>query len=97
MQRNGPLALLFHALVVSFMLAPLVIVCLVAFTPQDTLSLPTTGISLCWFKAVFEHPDFNWHCYRRRWRSWLRCRQDWHSGATNFLDVMHSMPCSCHL
>ena len=58
MQRNGPLALLFHALVVSFMLAPLVIVCLVAFTPQDTLSLPTTGISLCWFKAVFEHPDF---------------------------------------
>jgi len=58
MQRNGPLALLFHTLVVCFMLAPLVIVCLVAFTPQDTLSLPATGISLRWFKAVFDHPDF---------------------------------------
>lgn len=33
MTRNGPLALSFHALVMLFMLAPLVVVCLVAFTP----------------------------------------------------------------
>ena len=32
MSKNGPLALLFNALVITFMLAPLVIVCVVAFT-----------------------------------------------------------------
>ncbi len=58
MTRNGPLALLFHTLVVIFTLAPLVIVCLVAFTPENTLSIPTTSFSLRWFKAVFAHPDF---------------------------------------
>ena len=42
MSRNGPFALLFHTLVVLFMMAPLVVVCLVAFTPENTLSLPTT-------------------------------------------------------
>jgi putative spermidine/putrescine transport system permease protein len=55
--RNGPLALLFHSLVVGFMLAPLVVVCLVAFTPADTLSMPGTDWSLRWFRAVFAHGD----------------------------------------
>ncbi|PVZ19872.1 MULTISPECIES: ABC transporter permease [unclassified Pseudomonas] len=58
MTRNGPLALSFHALVMLFMLAPLLVVCLVAFTPENTLSLPTAGFSLRWFKAVFERQDF---------------------------------------
>jgi putative spermidine/putrescine transport system permease protein len=58
MQKNGPVALLFHTLVVAFVLAPLVVICLVAFTPENTLSLPTTSFSLRWFKAIFEHPDF---------------------------------------
>jgi putative spermidine/putrescine transport system permease protein len=58
MKRNGPLALAFHTLVVAFMLAPLVVVCLVAFTSQNTLSLPGTDWSLRWFRAVFAHPDF---------------------------------------
>ena len=58
MSRNGPFALLFHTLVVLFMLAPLVVVCLVAFTPENTLSLPTTEFSLRWFRAVFERADF---------------------------------------
>jgi len=58
MNRNGPLALGFHTLVVAFMLAPLVVVCLVAFTPENTLSVPTTSFSLRWFRAVFAHPDF---------------------------------------
>jgi putative spermidine/putrescine transport system permease protein len=58
MQKNGPVALLFHALVVGFVLAPLVVICLVAFTPENTLTMPTTGFSLRWFRAVFAHPDF---------------------------------------
>lgn len=58
MSRNGPLALAFNALVVAFMMAPLAIVCIVAFTPENTLTLPTTQLSLRWFKAVFAHADF---------------------------------------
>ncbi len=58
MAKNGPLALLFNALVISFMLAPLLVVCIVAFTPENTLTLPSTEFSLRWFKAVFAHPDF---------------------------------------
>ena len=58
MQRNGAVALIFHAVVVTFMLAPLVVICLVAFTPANTLTLPTTQLSLRWFEAVFDHPDF---------------------------------------
>jgi len=57
MQRTGPWALVFHAAVTVFMLAPLVIVCLVAFTPKDTLSIPWGSYSLRWFRAVFEHSD----------------------------------------
>jgi putative spermidine/putrescine transport system permease protein len=55
--RNGLPALLFHAFVVAFMMTPLVIVCLVAFTPSDTLQVPWGAYSLRWFRAVFEHGD----------------------------------------
>lgn len=55
--RNGLPALLFHALVAAFMMTPLVIVCLVAFTPSDTLQVPWGAYSLRWFRAVFEHGD----------------------------------------
>ncbi|QTD45693.1 ABC transporter permease [Ottowia testudinis] len=58
MQRNGPFALAFNALVVLFMLAPMVIVCIVAFTPESTLTIPTRDFSLRWFRAVFAHPNF---------------------------------------
>ncbi|KJJ95714.1 ABC transporter permease [Burkholderiaceae bacterium 26] len=58
MQKNGPLALIFNALVITFMLAPLVIVCIVAFTPEETLTLPTHHFSLRWFDQVLHHPDF---------------------------------------
>ena len=34
MSRNGPLALAYHALFVTFMLAPIVVVVCVAFTPE---------------------------------------------------------------
>ncbi|WP_448205828.1 ABC transporter permease [Azospirillum sp. sgz302134] len=71
MTRNGPIALLFHTLVVVFMLAPLVIVCLVAFTPENTLTLPTAGLSVRWFKAVFAHPDFVQSFWNSLWLAFL--------------------------
>ena len=55
--RNGPVALAFNAVIVAFMLAPLVVVCLVAFTPADTLQVPWGDYSLRWFRAVFAHGD----------------------------------------
>jgi putative spermidine/putrescine transport system permease protein len=58
MSRNGPIALVFHTLFVIFMLAPLAIVCVVAFTPEGYLSLPTRGPSLRWFKAILSYPEF---------------------------------------
>ncbi|MEP6722824.1 MAG: ABC transporter permease [Variovorax sp.] len=58
MRTNGPFALAFNALVIAFMLAPLLVVCVVAFTPENTLTIPTASFSLRWFHAVFSHPDF---------------------------------------
>ena len=58
MSRNGPLALVFHALFVIFMVAPIAIVCVVAFTPQGFLSIPTTEWSLRWFRALARYPEF---------------------------------------
>jgi putative spermidine/putrescine transport system permease protein len=58
MSRNGPLALVFHALFIAFILAPIVIVCAVAFTPEGYLSLPTNGFSLRWFRAIADYPEF---------------------------------------
>ncbi|PSC03059.1 ABC transporter permease [Alsobacter soli] len=58
MSRNGPLAIAFHVLFVTFMLAPLGIVCLVAFTPEGYLSMPTHGFSLRWFRQILEYPEF---------------------------------------
>ena len=58
MKKNGPLSLIFHTLFVIFMLAPIVVVCLVAFTPEGYLSLPTNGFSLRWFRAIAHYPEF---------------------------------------
>jgi putative spermidine/putrescine transport system permease protein len=58
MSRNGPVALVFHALFIAFILAPIVIVCAVAFTPEGYLSLPTNGFSLRWFRAIADYPEF---------------------------------------
>jgi len=58
MSRNGPLALAFHAAFVIFMLAPIVVVCAVAFTPDGYLSFPTHGLSLRWFRAIGDYPEF---------------------------------------
>lgn len=58
MRTNGPFALTFHTIFVVFMLAPIVVVCLVAFTPEGYLSLPTNGFSLRWFRAIANYPEF---------------------------------------
>ena len=58
MNRNGPVALAFHALFVVFMVAPIAIVCIVAFTPEGFLSIPTTEWSLRWFRAIARYPEF---------------------------------------
>jgi putative spermidine/putrescine transport system permease protein len=58
MSRNGSLALAFHALFIAFILAPIAIVCAVAFTPEGYLSLPTNGFSLRWFRAIADYPEF---------------------------------------
>lgn len=58
MNRNGIGALAFHACFVTFMVAPIAIVCLVAFTPTGYLSIPTTEWSLRWFEAIGRYPEF---------------------------------------
>src|SRR3954462_15069721 len=58
MSRNGPLALIFHTIFVIVMVAPILVVCLVAFTPEGFLSLPTNGFSLRWFRAIANYPEF---------------------------------------
>ncbi|MEH2503148.1 putative spermidine/putrescine transport system permease protein [Bradyrhizobium sp. AZCC 1578] len=58
MRTNGPISLVFHTVFVVFMLAPIVVVCLVAFTPDGFLSLPTNGFSLRWFRAIASYPEF---------------------------------------
>lgn len=58
MKNNSPLALLFNILFLAFMLAPLLIVCLVAFTSKGYISLPWDGFSLRWFKAILDNPHF---------------------------------------
>ncbi len=58
MSRNGPAALIFHGLFVVFMVAPILVVCWVAFTPEGFLSIPITTFSLRWFKALANYPEF---------------------------------------
>lgn len=58
MNRNGSFALLFHIAFLAFLLAPIVLVCLVAFTPNGYLSMPTDGFSLRWFRAIADYPEF---------------------------------------
>ncbi|RUV27855.1 MULTISPECIES: ABC transporter permease [unclassified Mesorhizobium] len=50
--------LAFHFLFSAFMLAPLVIVVLVAFTDKGYISMPFDGASLRWFREILNHQDF---------------------------------------
>ena len=48
----------FNALFIAFLLAPVVVVVLVAFTPEGWLKIPTTRFSLRWFREIPRHPEF---------------------------------------
>lgn len=54
MRKNSWLALAYHAVFMTFIMAPLLIVVAVAFTDKGYISLPTDGLSLRWFYAIFE-------------------------------------------
>ncbi len=84
MNRNGPVALLFHAFFVVFIVAPIVIVCAVAFTPLGYLSLPIHGVSLRWFRAIGSNPEFVEAFWASLWLGLL--------SAT--LAVMFAVPCA---
>jgi putative spermidine/putrescine transport system permease protein len=58
MNKNGNFAVLFHSSFVVFILAPLAIVVFISFTPEAYLALPTTGLSLRWFRAIAENREF---------------------------------------
>ena len=67
MSRNGPIALVYHTLFVAFMLAPILVVCFVAFTPEGYLSFPTDNWSLRWFYAIARYPEFVSAFWRSLW------------------------------
>ena len=67
MSRNGPIALAYHGLFVTFMLAPILVVCWVAFTPEGYLSFPTDRWSLRWFYAIGRYPEFISAFWRSIW------------------------------
>src|SRR5262245_30856435 len=67
MSRNGPISLAYHTLFVAFMLAPILVVCFVAFTPEGYLSFPTDRWSLRWFHAIGRYPEFISAFWRSLW------------------------------
>lgn len=52
MRKNGPFSLLYHALFIVFMVAPLLVIVAVSFTGKGYISMPTEGLSLRWFRAI---------------------------------------------
>lgn len=58
MKPNGIFASLFSIIFAIFMLAPIVVVIGVSFTPTGFLEFPPSGISLRWFHEIWDHPDF---------------------------------------
>ncbi len=49
----------FNAVVVAFVLVPLVVVVYVSFTPADYLRVPSPGeLSLRWYREILRRPDF---------------------------------------
>src|SRR5689334_13986793 len=63
MTRNGPPARAYHTLFIAFILAPILIVCWVAFAPLGYLSIPIAASSLRWFRAIASYPGFVTACW----------------------------------
>jgi putative spermidine/putrescine transport system permease protein len=49
---------LFNLLMLTFMLAPLVMVIWISFTPAEIMQPPMTEFSFRWYSAAFEYPGF---------------------------------------
>lgn len=58
MRRNSVFSTLFLMLFAIFMLAPIVVVVGVSLTPEGFLKFPPSGLSLRWFRAILDNPDF---------------------------------------
>lgn len=58
MNRLSRAWLAFHILFALFMLAPLIVVTLVAFTDKSYVAMPFDGASLRWFRAILVNQDF---------------------------------------
>jgi len=58
MRRNATFAMVFNFAFALFMLAPIIVIFGVAFTPEGFLEFPPSGISLRWFRAILDNPDF---------------------------------------
>lgn len=58
LSRNRSPALGFHVLFIAFVMAPLVAVCLTAFTPENYLTMPQGSLSLRWFRTLLHRSDF---------------------------------------
>lgn len=56
--RNGLFANLFTIVFAAFMLAPILVVVAVSFTPEGFLEFPPSAISLRWYWAILDNPDF---------------------------------------
>jgi putative spermidine/putrescine transport system permease protein len=57
MKQNGFFGLLYNALFLIFIVAPLAVVVLVAFTDKGFISMPFDGASLRWFRAIIQNDD----------------------------------------
>jgi len=57
MKQNGFWGLLFNALFLALILAPLVVVIAAAFTDKGYISMPFDGASLRWFRAILQNED----------------------------------------
>lgn len=44
--------------IAAFMLAPLVLIVWMSFTPDEFFTLPTDDFTLRWYRQIFEHPGF---------------------------------------
>ncbi len=57
MKENGFWGLLFNALFLTFIAAPLVVVIAVSFTDKGFISMPFDGASLRWFRAILDNGE----------------------------------------
>ncbi|MDP9651021.1 ABC transporter permease [Paraburkholderia caledonica] len=58
MKRNGLIASIYHLFFVAFILAPIITVIWISFTPDAYLSIPTTRWSFRWFAEISNHAEF---------------------------------------